>query len=238
MNKIITKEFEIVNNLLGWGDLTTGLLFIGVEEGYPWQCDTSIAIIETKKKIQEIADKSQSHITYENSEERGSVNWPIAVVTSKIASRVSSSESNWRKYREELLWLNGSQVFNGNLLPLGKPNLKQNTWPAGYKELFGYASTDYDLYIKKVESDRYKAFQNVVRKNSPQAIICFGKSHWKEFEKVFVSKNSQVSECLDEKTKVFKNEKVIFTRHFSNGMPDATVTLIVEQLKKWKVSIK
>ncbi len=232
-----TEEFKIVNKLLGWGDPKNGLLFIGVEEGCSWQCDSSSEIIETKKKIQEIASKSQSHITYENSEERGSVNWPIAIVTSKIASRVSSSELDWREYRKKLLWLNGSQVFNGNLLPLGKPNLKQDTWPTGYEKLFGYASTDYGSYIRKVESDRYKAFQNFVKENSPQAIICFGKSHWKEFEEVFVSKNSLVPEYQDEKTKVFENKKVILTRHFSNGMPDATVTFIAKQLKKWKVSI-
>jgi hypothetical protein len=63
-------------------------------------------------------------------------------------------------------------------------------------------------------------------------------SHWDEFERVFIKNNKKVIEYNVLKTKVFEKDKVILTRHFSNGMPDKTVEFIANQLLKWQVSVK
>lgn len=167
----------------------------------------------------------------------GSVNWPIAVVTAKISSLVSNSNLSWKNYREELLWLNHSGTFNGNILPLGKPNLKRSAWPVGYKELFGFSALEFNSYLDEVKHSRYRQFRELRQEKKPQAIICFGLSHWGEFEEIFVSHPEEISDYPDRKTKIYERNRVILTRHFSNGMPDSTVAFIAKQLRNWGVSL-
>jgi len=229
-----TKEFNIINNWLGWGEPANGLWFIGVEEGGTWKCQTSGELEESRKLINKNA--GNTYTSYPNKQTRGNVNWPIAVVTAKISSLVSNAGFNWRDYREKKLWLNESKVFNGNLLSLGKASLNLSDWPNGYKDLFGYTAEEYCSYYENVSTHRYKLFNDFVSKHRPQAIVCFGMSHWDDFKKVFLS-SDMATTYPDFKTVIYERDKVILTRHFSNGMPDATVEFIAKQLKKWDVSI-
>jgi len=230
-----TKEFSILNSWLGWGAPENGLWFVGVEEGSTWNCNNIDELSESRKQISLMSNTVFT--SYLDRESRGGVRWPIAVVSAKISSLVSNSGLSWQSYREEILWLNSSGVFNGNLLSLGKPNLKSNSWPAGYKDLFGFSEADYEFYMREVRRVRYSGFRELRKKTAPQAIVCFGMSHWNEFENLFVNNPDIKSECIDKKTIVFERDRVILTRHFSNGMPDSTVKFIAEQLKSWNVSL-
>lgn len=230
-----TEEFSIVNNRIGWGEPENGLWFIGVEEAGVWKCDGENQLDESRREIRRMSN--ESFTKYLNKDARDGVNWPIAVVTAKISSLVSGSKLPWRRYREEVLWLNRSGTFNGNIFPLGKPNLKSSAWPAGYKELFGFSAAEYKLYLFEVKCSRYCRFRELRDEKKPQAIICFGMSHWNEFENIFVKSPEIKSVYLDRKTKVYERDRVILTRHFSNGMPDSTVEFIAEQLKSWNVSL-
>lgn len=229
-----TEYFKIVNRWLGWGDPAGGLWFIGVEEGSSWDCGNLIDLSRARKLILDRYNKN--YTTYADKIDRGSVNWPIATVTAKISGCLSSSVVSWREYRENILWLDGCKVFNGNLMSLGKPSLSNGDWPECYKELFGYSADDFDLYRRSVEETRYEFFRDFVDKFNPQAIVCFGMSHWEEFSRVFVREGGEIYSDKF-KTKIFDRDRVILTRHFSNGMPDKTVDFIAKQLLEWRVSI-
>lgn len=236
MSNIETEEFRKLNKWLGWGEPEHGLWFIGVEEGETWKCGNAQEILDSKSNIRNSNDIT--YTSYPNKKIRGNINWPVAVGTAKIATLVSRSNLDWRKYREDILWLNESKVFNGNLLSVGKKSLKNSHWPDGYKELFGYTASEYSSYYENVQKNRYNYIKDFVLKSSPQAIVCFGKSHWREFERVFVSSRDDVMSCPDINTKVFEKDKVILTRHFSNGMPDKTIEFIGNILKQWQVVVK
>jgi len=242
-----TDEFSIINQWLGWGDPQYGLWFIGIEEGDSWECKSQEDLRRKRNRIRtEFSGKS--HTSYPVPADRGwegslsGVRTPVFTVTAKIASLMSDGKPDWRKYRDEVLWVDGYGVFNGNLLSLGKPNLRndESAWPEGYKELFGFAASDYSKYYDKVREDRYRHFKRFVQRHTPQAIVCYGKTRWNDFKKVFVNDATNTGKVIEPRTgtAAFDEDKVILTRHFSNGMPDSTVRCIGEQLKKWGVTIK
>jgi hypothetical protein len=107
MPKNETNEFNTLNQWLGWGDPDNGLWFIGVEEGGVWKCSNSKEINESRQIIIE-KYSGNTYTPYANKNDRGDINWPIAVVTAKIASLISNSDLCWQEYRKNILWLNES----------------------------------------------------------------------------------------------------------------------------------
>ena len=232
--KNITKEFEILNQWLGWGDPYEGLWFIGIEEGGTWGCETPEEIEKSRVTIQNFSGKR--FISYPSKEDRGNLNWPVANVTAKICSLVTRLNINWEEYRENRLWLEGSKIFNGNLMPVGKHSLKLKDWPECYSKLFGLTREEYHSYYNYIKQSRYKLFADCIKEYKPQAVVCYGKAYWNDFEEVFVNED-EAMEYNDFKTRIYEKSKVILTRHFSHGMPDKTVRFIANQLIKWHIYI-
>ena len=226
-----TKEFEIINRWLGLGDPRNGLWFVGIEEGGVWPVDSPEKIKETRVRI-----SSEYNRTYTSFEKAPANTFPIATVTAKIACQISQT-SDWRKYRNKILWLEGSQVFNTNLYSLGKKTLSKGAWPKGYRELFGFGADDLTLYINEVKQLRFKELRKFHDKNTPQAIICFGMSNWDEFIEVFSLQGNGIDYVSKYQTRIFEKEKTILTRHFSNGMPNKTVKFIGSYLKRWNIQV-
>jgi len=214
-----TNNFDILNNWLGWGDPKHGLWFIGMEEG---------AVFD-KSSIEPRRNKNFSTVDGNETAE-----WPIANKTAKIISKLCNIE-NVKKYRDTVMWHKESQIFNGNLFPLGKPSLKN--WPNHYKELFAYDLNNVDEYINKVELDRYRNFKNFQQDYEPQAIICFGKSYWNKFEKVFVKFPENKQKYEDLNIVVYEEDKVILTGHISYGthFTNKALSFVVDTLSRWKV---
>lgn len=231
-----TEEFSIINHFLGWGDPHNGIWFIGVEEGGSYLCADAEQLNKSREKIQLLSHKLYD--CYETESERGDVVWPVATVSAKIAAQLSARQLPWSDYRQQCLWYQGNGVFNGNLLSLGKPHLEIEHWPAGYQQLFGFSAKDYQQYYELAFEHRRKAFHELREMAKPQAIVCFGMSHWTEFAQCFVGDSKSVINNDLFKTKCFLEEKVILTRHFSNGMPDRTVDYIANMLKEWRVRIR
>lgn len=96
--------FQIVNNWLGWGDPEKGLWFIGMEEGATFSEDVAS---RKGKQFDPVRDGED-------------LNWNVANTTAKVVSQLLGVP-NYSEYRDSIMWREGSRVFNGNLLPLGKP---------------------------------------------------------------------------------------------------------------------
>lgn len=227
-----TDEFEIVNQWLGWGEPKNGIWFIGVEEAFGWKCNTPEELACSKKKIS--AMKSNRYSEFSDKLTRETVNWPVAVGTAKIAAIANGKNlSEWRKYRDEELWLPGCMVFNGNILSLGKPSLAHDL-PHGFVELFGFGENDYRKYYEQVKHDRFEAFKRFRNEHRPRAIVCFGMSHWIQFKQLFAMVDEKAN-CVEElQTQVYEKNRVILTRHFSNGMADKTIEFIGRTIARWK----
>lgn len=233
-----TKEFNALNNWIGWGDPVGGVWFVGVEAGGGWSCDSPEEIETRRRMIGSITDKYSEYKSLNERDEEDDgqgVDFPIAVVTAKVAAGLSEKEACWSSYRDKHLWLKGEGIFNSNMLPIGKKNLKE--WPEGYKSLFGYTHKEYSDKLNDVLQYRSQKFHELKTLGNPQAVVCFGKSHWQEF-KEFMSLDGSIARDVPEMAcQVFPAQKVILTRHFSNGMPDKVVDFIVSVLREWEVKI-
>ncbi len=228
-----TKEFEILMNYLGWGDPNAVLWTVGVEEAGMWCSDEKREdLSQIRKRIREF---NSPIIPMEEVEEEPK--FPIAHPIAKIACGISKSCKNWkeewRKYRKSKLWRKGSKICNINLYPLGKKSLK-SSFPNCYKEIFGIDWKDYDIAVKE---QRLKKIFNFFREKQPQAVICYGKSHWNDFIEVFQLQNKKAEEHSDKLTILYPEEKIILTRHFSNGFRNDICQFIIEKLKEWKVNL-
>ena len=105
--KLQNDPLGAVNGWLGWGDPERGLWFIGVEEGAAF----------TATKISSMRGK-----TYQSDCGPAVRNWPIAVRTARIVCELTGNPAH-ADYRNSKMWRPGSRVFNGNLLPLGRPSV-------------------------------------------------------------------------------------------------------------------
>ena len=165
------------------------------------------------------------------------LDWPVANRTAKIAASLLGL-SDHVAYRDTILWRKGSRVFNGNILPLGKPS--RSAWPECYEYIFGISLKEYQEYFQKDEykDGRYRAFRELRKEMSPQAIVCFGKEFWPQFSELFLcgskEKPTQHGGCA-----VYQQERMILTGHFSRGsaFPNADLDIVVNHLKDWKVRI-
>jgi hypothetical protein len=221
--------FDVLNNFFGWGDPNGGVWFIGLEEALAWTKESEPAIRELHGK---------THVFAKNDDWDANKGSGIRDYTSKIVQPLSVSYSNktWRDYRDNQMWLDGSRLFQANLWPLGKKNLK--TWPAEYSELFGFGPDDREDYYHAVRATRFPRLRDYWMKQKPAATICFGVSGWKEFVRIF-ELNTANAHWLkgDERLGAFENEKIILTPFMGQGMSNDRAKLITEQLQAWKVEI-
>jgi hypothetical protein len=220
--QIGNELFEVVNNWLGWGDPKNGIWFIGMEEGAIFNEEN----ISSRKGRQFDPVKDDENL-----------DWNVATTTAKLVSKLLQ-HPNPKEYRDTTMWRAGSKVFNGNLLPLGKP--KRTDWPEQYKELFGLSYQDYLKYLDYIKTERYKMFKDFREKMTPQAIVCFGKEFWPENENLFVQSSDSGLHYENYGVVVYEADKVILTGHFSYGrwMPNKTIDFVANILKGWGVTLK
>ena len=235
---MVTKEFEILMNYLGWGDPDAILWTVGIEEAETWCTDEKPQdLSRVKERIRrEFAEKVEP--VSEEDPERKDPNFRIAHPIAKIACGISNSYHDWKKewkdYRRNKLWREGSKTCNINIYPLSKDSLK-SSFPKCYRELFGI--DNWEDYKKIVREQRFRKIRNFYKEKQPQAIICYGKSYWSEFEEVFELDKGKSEEYVDKLIKIYTEKRIILTRHFSKGFRDDICEFIIEKLKEWNVEI-
>lgn len=225
-----SQEFKLILDYLGHGDAKNGLWFIGVEAGGEWpdNPNTSQNIVEEfGNPVREYETKSPRPDGYQK--------WPVAISSAKIAAAVNNQWDDWRRYRDEYLWVKGYGVFNGNILPISRPNL--NSWKPHYQSLLGISQQEYKKSFDQIVNYREKLFNDFIEQNKPQAIVCFGKSHWGSYRKFFIADEHQLPTKDIASSLVFHKDRVILTRHFSNGMSDGILAAIGCQLQQWGVEL-
>ena len=216
------ENFKTVNEWLGWGDPKEGLWFIGMEEGELFTEET-------------VSQFRGTNIGYSYVEADDRPKWPVANKIAKIAAHLLGL-SNYESYRDTVLWRKGSRVFNGNILPLGKRS--RSAWPEYYHDLFGVSHEEYRQYFNEHKDERYQRFRELRQEMKPQAIVCFGKGFWQQFEDLFLS-GSNEEPTRDGGCLVYQRARLILAGHFSRGsaFPNTDLDILVNRLKLWKVQI-
>jgi hypothetical protein len=232
MSATLASNFSIAARHIGWGDpIGDGLFFVGIEETLHWR-------LQDLDKYRNQGN-ARSGLTYdpcdgpEDSRERTKTRIPYW--SANIACRVSRSEKNASIYRHTRLWRPNSQVFNANLLPLGK--LQTSAWPDGYEALFGWKQSDREQYLQAVKTQRYPALRTFWDEYRPGATIAFGKGYWNDFQEAFgLQGNGAVAG--EGRLKVYARERFILAPFFGYWhMSDKLAAAIGAQLQEWAVSI-
>ena len=212
-----SRNLDAAMNFIGWGDPHKSIWFFGVEEGAKFN----------QEYIDDINGKAFVAVGDEKD-----LKWPVANRTARIlADLVSYPEID--SYRDKVLWRAGSGSFNGNLLPLGKASRKH--WPDEYERLFGLSEVQLDHYMSLVRSVRYSKIRELKERSKPQALVCFGKEYWSDFEHVFIENPSELERYEEAKIVAYPRDRVILCGHFSYGIhfTNKSLALVVEILKKW-----
>ena len=225
-----TQEFNYIVNYLGHGDAKNGLWFIGVEAGGGWPDSPN-----TSQNIKEEFGNPVCEYETKDHRPKNIHEWKVAHASAKISAAVINQADNWRKYRDEYLWVKGNGVFNGNILPISRPSL--NSWKLHYQRLLGISQQEYKESFDQIVNYRRNQFVNFIARNKPQAIVCFGKSHWSTYRNFFIAEEHQLPTKDIDSSLVFHTDRVILTRHFSNGMSDQILDDIAKQLQKWGVEL-
>jgi hypothetical protein len=233
-SKEAARNFELVSRYMGWGDPgDRGLWFVGIEEG-SYTLQSREDILERQKDV-----VTEGEITYRPSSEpmvpggRRFSDWGghIPAWVSKIATRLSKRQLDWREYRENWLWMPGSRVFNANLYPLPKQRVVTKT--PQYVSLFGVNTSDVAHYQNRCEV-RHRRLGTFWKSKRPTATICFGKGEWPKFKDVFGLVGNPAKTSRDSKVECYEvdGRVVILTPFFGNsGMSDARAQEIVGILK-------
>lgn len=219
-------NFEVACSFLGWGDPgspdSPGIWFIGLEEHQSWTKDTLA--------------RCRGH---EFVLEESSLDYAIAIWTSKIACRLSAGYANkdHTAYQLERLWKRGSRVCQTNLLPLGKRDLK--CWPDHYQELFGFGSDQRREYVAAAGKKRSHRIHDRWSECQPRATVCFGKSHWREFRELFDLSDKSPD---PDGTCPYPERRIILIPFLGlqgrgKAMNDRQVDAIVTTLKAWNVTL-
>lgn len=228
----MNANFEIAARHIGWGDpAENGLFCVGIEETLHWRPQDL-----DKYRNRETDTGGLTHDSVDGtSDDREHTRTRIPHWVCQIACRVSRSGLNGPTYQRTRLWRPGSQVFNGNLLPLGK--LQTSAWPDGYEALFGWKREDRAQYLEAVKKLRYPALQRFWADRKPAATVAFGKGYWPEFQAAFGLHGNGVV-AGESRLRVFEKERFILTPFFGYWhMTDKLAGAITNQLKEWSVSI-
>jgi hypothetical protein len=254
-----TSEFDLVNQIYGWGDPGSperpGIWFVGIEEAAGWgkadaNEDSAAKDIEWmvdrgKMQIKEHREKYGDEPFIECIEPPESTWVSIPCNTSKIICTLmnrpvperyyvnpgghTDTESPWRYYRDNYLWRTGSGICNANLFPLGKPNTRD--WPSHYERLFGVAKTDSAEYHKVVKATRFPMLFKYWQDSQPQATICYGKAWLDHFQELFRVRFIEMEDHI----LYCKEESILLVPHLSRPLSSSKINIICNQLKKWTV---
>jgi len=232
---------ELLNYLLGNGDLNTAKVwFVGIEEAEEWTEEYLAKIEGYENKDYNPVESGQILKQEKERSEKGEKFTSVYDIMSKIVVGLQGDEwqNNWKEYRNEKLFMKGSEVFQINLYPLGKKHVED--WRQEYEEWFGFTSKkQYYEWISENKSVRFAQIRKKRKEHGNPLSICFGKSFWSDFIKCFKLEETLYTGYQD--TFIFyKEEKVILVPFFwyggKSGMTPERTAKFIEYINKLKLN--
>jgi hypothetical protein len=229
-----TRAFEVVSSYLGWGEHVGSIWFVGLEEADGWEDKSEGDVLAFYKDQGEVSPAIDHHDFAALRAKGRSIRNTMARILSCLSQ--AGRTHDWRWYRDHMLWRPGSQTFQANLFPLGKPS--RASWPQSYKALFGYGVEDRAAYEQALTKKRFVRLGQLWSESRPRATICFGKEGWKHCRKIFRT-DSSPAEVVQGKIYAYAPEHVILTPFFAYGhVTNQDADQVAQHLRDiWNVSI-
>lgn len=176
------ERFDIVNSFLGFGDPHAPIWFVGLKEAGEWNEDPGKDAHMYRQYAKGYFHFAPGIISSE-AQKYGRRFTKVYDIMSKLVVLALNDPnlSDWKYYRDHCLFSEGGRTFQTNLYPLGKPSLR--SWPEKYHTLFGMDSAE--RYYKSAQQDRFPLLGTAHAKYRPRITICFGRTGWDSFQKIF-----------------------------------------------------
>jgi hypothetical protein len=232
----MTKDFEVLNNFVGFGNPKGNYWFIGLEEAGEFG-DTEQDRKELDKYKKQICPVEPDQIKEDRAQtnKSGKRFTPIYHYMSYMvlaSSGMPSDNAACRQYTDNVLLQAQSPTFQANLYPLGKGRLSD--WNDNCEKVTGYKSRK--DYYQSVEDDRFALLFNKWREFSPGVTICFGASYWDKFEKLLKITNESDRKGHDGWYRTYRSSIILcpfFVGHqMKNGRKEKIAAEIQVMLKK------
>lgn len=232
------KRLDIYENwkrYLGCGNPNAKIWIIGIEEGgavevKPGQSVESAVEIffeTTLAKFNHINIEGAGEIYFQTNETVENSGIDALEKPSPVWSGIYTILKNLIADPSKCLIRIDSDVFISNIYPLGNKNLKN--WE--YEKAIGLSKKQ---YVNDMKNVRPGLFQTHLK---DKIVIFHGKGHWHDAYKILgVNENDfdvgLVNGELNPWLRVHKTKKIIFTRHFANGMPNLLLDEISRMIKE------
>jgi hypothetical protein len=232
-NELLEKNLTRQLLHAGWGDPVRGLWFVGIEEGGSWP-ESPDSVAEWFEKTARDRIRWMGGMTYEHgagvvglSPARGSKvqHWVQTIVDEARKPKIAGQLSN-----PTLLWAPGSRVFNTNLYPLARPAVRMQ--PGYFRTHFGVSTPqEYETRVCEQRFPALRAFRDAAK---PQAVVCFGKSFWPQFEKLFQLTAKDRRPSGDGKWWFHDRERIVLAPFFGYWhMNRDRASAIAGKLREW-----
>jgi len=271
MKTIEGKYLEILEGFKGYGRKDAEIIFIGLEEaggGY----DNFMTRINTPDYDTKLIDCKKFHLEHlkapnfhkHNGNEYKDIE-PVKVwrFMSYLMLRLNGVKRNkittleLRKYQSDFLGTKTGNTILAEIYPIPCPSFdKADKWQHEgvlYTRLIPkYASKK--EYQEKIEEKRINILNDIIKSNNgvAKAIICYGKSRWKIFKKIFkgIKFENLEYEMKSKKSGRYnlyhfevgklpnQNTKIILTPFFGNGaMSDDLMEKLIKEVEQEYPSI-
>lgn len=228
-----TNRFHVLNVFVGFGNPKGQIWFAGLEEASKWNADPSADEAMYSLYEKQYFPIKPGQIEAE-SKSYGLRYTKIYDIMSKfVISIKNQSLLGWREYRNKRLFTRDVNTFQMNLYPLGKKSISE--WPPYYKNLFGFGTSDRQLYYEAVIETRLPLLRNEWKKYAPNITVCFGKAGWEDFERVCgpFGDYSQIGDC-----RIYANGVVLCPFFNPRYMPDKQIIELATHLREILPNLK
>lgn len=225
-------RFRILNEFLGNRNPNARIWFIGLEEAYEWKPDPEQDAELYRDYAKRFSHAEPGRISAD-ARRYGRRYTKVYDMMSKliVGALGPACTLDWKTYRDERLFVVGSEAFQMNLYPLGERSLKR--WPPWYEALFGFPSPK--AYREAVRTTRFPLLRDAHRRYAPILTICFGKSGWDDFEEVLGLGNRY--EVTTDGRRIYPS-RVVLTPFFSyRFMSNQRVVALAERLARVYASV-
>lgn len=223
----INKNLETMLNFKGYGNPNGKFWFIGMEEALEVNEPDKLKPYEMGLMHYSIGDYSKEKAKFQLENPIGRYTQVYSYI-GKLLKSIAKSKVELDEFLDENFIQKSGNNFYTILRPLGKSMFKLDADPA-YLQFYGLKNMK--EYLLQVENSRFKLIGDLVTEHDPSIVICFGKSLWSEYRKVF-----QLSEptATFDKVEYYNayNRSYYLLPFFGNGqMSDERIQSVADHIR-------
>lgn len=230
LNPLTNEELNHLLDFVGYGSPKAPVWFLGMEEGGGGEDNIrrrlAFRTVEDLAEAHEKASAEKHHRALEAIQPtwRGMCDIMLGLEGKEV------SRENRRSYQAKWLGRYNGSTLLVELMPILKPRIDQ--W--GYEQLIPQFASAIEYYDKVLER-RTKYLRQLLRENSPQVVICYGKAFWKCYQRLFPGMKFNFTDKFI--LSMTDHPLVMLTNHFTSPTMNKRFCDIVSVIKARRVRI-